>query len=72
MTREVIEETAEVREVKITECLWAKTMRELKPTDIGYAVICYGDYAWCQRFNPKIRLTRTKTLMQGDDCCDIR
>jgi len=47
-------------------------MRELNATDIGYAVICHGDYAYCQGFNPKIRLIRTKTLMQGDDCCEFR
>ena len=36
------------------------------------AIICCSDYAYCRGFNPKIKLTRTKTLMQGDDCCDFR
>ena len=25
-----------------------------------------------ERFNPKMRMIRTKTLMQGDDCCNNR
>ena len=72
LTIDVIEETDHTREIRITECLWAKTMRELNLADIGYATICHSDYAHCQGFNPKMRLTRTKTLMQGDDCCDHR
>jgi len=25
---------------------------------------------FCEGLNPAIEFTRTKTLMQGDDCCD--
>jgi hypothetical protein len=72
LTFDVVEDTETAVEVKVTECLWAKTFREADAAEIGYATICYPDFAMCQAFNPKIRLTRSKTLMQGDDCCDHR
>jgi hypothetical protein len=69
---DIIERTDRVCEIRVTECLWAKTFREAGASDIGYAVCCAGDWAMCQAFNPKMHLTRTKTLMQGDDCCNYR
>ena len=72
LTVEIVEDTPQAIEVKVTECLWAKTFREMGAADIGYSLICYRDYADCQGFNPNITLTRSKTLMQGDDCCNHR
>jgi hypothetical protein len=57
---------------KFTECLWATTFREVNASDIGYAAICYPDYASASAFNPKIKLIRPKTLMEGHDCCDFQ
>ena len=72
LTVEIVEDTPQAIEVKVTECLWAKTFREMGAANIGYLLICYRDYADCQGFNPKITLTRSKTLMQRDDCCNHR
>jgi hypothetical protein len=72
LTTKVVEDTKKAFEVSITECLWAKTFREADAADLGYAMICHPDYAYCQAFNPKIRMIRTKTLMQGDECCNHR
>ena len=72
LTVEIVEDTPQAVEVKVTECLWAKTFREMGAAEMGYALICYRDYGDCQGFNPKITLTRSKTLMQGDDCCNHR
>jgi hypothetical protein len=72
LTREIVEDTPQAFELRVTECLWAKTFREMGAADIGYALLCHTDYADCRGFNPKIRLIRSKTLMQGDDCCDHR
>ena len=72
LTYEIVEETDKAVQLKITECLWAKTFREAKASDIGFAAQCYRDYAWTSAFNPKMRFIRTKTLMQGHDCCNNR
>jgi hypothetical protein len=72
LTLEMVEDTPQAFEVRVTECLWAKTFRELGAAELGDALICHRDYGDCQGFNPKIRMSRSKTLMQGDDCCNHR
>lgn len=72
LTMEIIEDTDKVFEIKVTECLGATTYLKAKAGHIGYARICWGDYAWAQGFNPKIKLIRDKTLMQGHDHCNHR
>ena len=72
LTDEVIEQTETFVHSKITECLWSKTFREANAADIGFAAVCYPDYAMTSAFNPKIKLVRPTTLMQGHDCCDFR
>lgn len=72
LTDEVIEMRPDFLRMKITECLWAKVFREAGAADIGYAAICHPDVAMASAFNPKIRLERPTTLMQGHDCCDFR
>lgn len=72
LTIDVVEDNPEVFELRISECLWAKTFREMGAADLGYALFCNTDYAHCNGFNPQITLHRTKTLMQGDDCCNHR
>ena len=72
LTLEIVEDTPQAVEVKVTECLWAKTFREMEAAELGYSLICHRDYADCQGFNPKITMIRSKTLMQGDDCCNHR
>jgi len=72
LTLEVVEETEKAAELSVTECLWAKTFREAHAADIGYAVSCHPDYASARAFNPSMKMIRTKTLMQGHDCCNHR
>jgi len=72
LTYRIIEESEKTFELRVTECLWAKTFNEKKAGDIGYLTICYGDYASAKAFHPKLKLTFTKTLMQGFDCCNHR
>jgi len=75
LSMDVVEKTDKVLEIKITECLWAKTVRELKEpdaVDIGHALACYPEIATTEAFNPKLKVIRTKTLMQGHNCCNSR
>ena len=72
LTKEIVEDTAKAFELKVTECIWASVFLQAKAGEIGYAAVCFGDYAWAQGFNSKIRMIRDKTLMQGHDCCNHR
>lgn len=66
----ITEETDNKLELKITECLWAKAHKDMNETKLGYCVYCKPDYAMARTYHPRIKLTRTKTLMQGDDYCN--
>ena len=72
ITGEILTDNENVLEIRYTECLYAKTFREADAADIGYAGLCYQDYPWTKQFNPKLRLIREKTLMQGHDCCHFK
>jgi hypothetical protein len=72
LTKEIVEDTEKAFELKVTECIWADTFLRAKAGDIGFAWICHGDYAWPRGFNPKIKMVRDKTLMQGDSYCNHR
>jgi hypothetical protein len=70
LTLTYAEETPKKIVYRITECLWAKTFKEMNAADLGYIMICHSDFATAQAYHPKIKLKRTKTLMQGDSYCD--
>ncbi|UCG95810.1 MAG: L-2-amino-thiazoline-4-carboxylic acid hydrolase [archaeon] len=54
---------------KFTGCVWAEIFRELGAPEIG-KWFCDSDPVYVEAFNPKIKFKRTKTLMEGDECCD--
>jgi hypothetical protein len=72
MTSDVIERSEKAFEIRVSECLWAKTFQERNAADIGYATVCYSDFSGAKADHPKITLVRTKTIMQGHGYCDHR
>ena len=55
----------------VTSCIFAKVCRDLDAAELGYVMFCATDFPLAEVFHPKLRLERSKTLMQGDDCCDF-
>lgn len=72
LNKTIVEDSDNAFEIKVTECIWASVFRDANMADYGYAWVCLGDYGWAEGFNPKIKLVRDKTLMQGHDCCNHR
>jgi hypothetical protein len=72
LTMSITESTDRVHELKVTECIFASVYLQQKAGELGWASVCHGDYAMATAFNPKIRMVRNKTLMQGHDCCNHR
>lgn len=68
----VLKNTDREFSLKVSECLWAKTFRQAKAADLGYALVCHPDYVVPTTVGPGMKMIRTKTLMQGRDCCDHR
>ena len=69
---EVIRKDKKALEVKVTRCAHAETFKEFNAMDLGKKLICEGDYAVVEGFNPKIKFTRPTCLMDGDECCHFK
>ena len=69
---EIVEDTDTAFELKVSDCITAAVFRDADAAEIGHSCVCWGDYAWAEGFNPKIKLVRDKTLMQGDKYCNHR
>lgn len=72
MTMSVTVDTETVHELNVTECLWAEVFLKADAGHLGHAAVCFGDYAMPKAFNPRIRMVRDKTLMQGHEYCNHR
>ncbi len=56
----------------VTRCRYAEMYRSMGLGPVGHLLSCNRDAAFCTGYDPRITMTRTKTLMQGDDHCDFR
>ena len=72
LTMSITEDTAYVHEIKVTECIFATTFLEANAADLGFATVCYADYNMASGFNPKVKMVRDKTLMEGHAYCNHR
>jgi len=73
LTADVVQDNEKVFELNVSECVWEAVFREAGLAgEIGHAAVCNMDYAWPTAFNPAFKMERTKTLMQGHDCCNHR
>lgn len=59
-------------EFNVRRCRYAEMYRELGLAELGLVLSCQRDFAFFEGFNPRIKLTRTQTIMQGADHCDFR
>jgi hypothetical protein len=67
---ETVEDTPTRLAFKVKRCFLAEAVAEHGAPELGHAFYCAWDEGFCQGLNPKIRFTRTKTLMAGQGCCD--
>ena len=56
----------------IKRCRYAEMYQELDCADFGFILSCSRDFALVEGFNLKMKLNRTKTIMEGHDRCDFR
>jgi len=65
-----VTDTEEGSQFQVTRCPLAEMARELNASHWGFICFCEDDPPMVAGFNPDMGFRRTKTLMQGDDCCD--
>jgi len=68
----VLERTSKTFFFDVTRCPYHEKYRELGLEDLGVGLSCCRDEPFARGLNPRLRLVRTKTLMEGAERCDFR
>ncbi len=69
---DVKEQTETKFAFNVTRCRYAEMYKEFGVQDYGALLSCGRDAALIVGFNPKIKFTRTQTIMTGAPYCDFR
>jgi len=69
---EIIEQSSKRFAFNVTRCRYADMYKELDVMEFGKILSCNRDAALIEGMNPKIRFTRTQTIMEGAPFCDFR
>ena len=56
----------------VTRCRYAETYKAMGLGEIGHLLSCNRDGAFCEGYDPKLKLERSQTIMQGASHCDFR
>lgn len=56
----------------VTRCRYAEMYRAMGLAELGAVLSCNRDGAFCEGYDPKLKLTRTQTIMGGAPHCDFR
>ncbi len=67
-----MEETSDQLVFRVVRCRYAELYEEMGIRDFGFCLSCCRDASFARGFNPRIEMTRTRTIMRGDSCCDFR
>ena len=69
---EVLRQTEREYHFNVTRCRYAELYRALGVPELGAVLSCNRDFAMGAGFNPRLRLSRTQTIMEGASHCDFR
>lgn len=72
MEMEVLEETSSTYFFNVYKCPYHDRYKELGLTELGVCFSCCRDEPFALGLNPRLKLIRSKTLMEGSDFCDFR
>ena len=72
LEEDVLEKTDKTYVFNITRCRFAELYGELGLRELGFALSCCRDDTFIEGFNPRIKLYRKGTIMQGNKVCDFR
>jgi hypothetical protein len=69
---EVLEQTSTAYAFNVHRCPYYEKYRELGLEQFGVVLSCCRDAPFARGLNPRLKLVRTKTIMEGADLCDFR
>ncbi len=56
----------------VIRCRYAETYKAMGLGEIGHLLSCNRDGAFCEGYDPKLKLARSQTIMQGASHCDFK
>jgi hypothetical protein len=68
----LFEQTSQKLSFDVTRCRYAELYNRLGIGEFGYCLSCNRDATLISGFNPRMKLIRTQTIMQGAPLCDFR
>ncbi len=68
----VLKESESELRFDVTHCGYADSYAKLGVQDLGVCLSCCRDEPFARAFNPRMKLTRTQTIMEGAPNCDFR
>jgi len=68
----ILEQKEERFFFNVTRCRYAEMYKELGIAEFGHLLSCNRDAALIGGFNPKIKFSRSQTIMEGAPFCDFR
>ncbi len=68
----VLEETDLKLSFNVTRCAYAELYEKLGMKEFGHCLSCSRDVGFAEGFNPRLKLQRTQTIMEGAPHCDFR
>jgi len=69
---EVLRKTPEAVDLNVTRCRYAEFYKRIGAPELGFLLTCSADFDHVQGFGAGVKLTRTRTIMQGASHCDFR
>ncbi len=69
---EVLKQTETEFNFNVTRCRYAETYKAMGIGHLGAALSCNRDGTFCEGYDPKLKLTRTQTIMGGATHCNFR
>ena len=69
---EVEEQSDKSFAFNVVRCRYAETYKAMDLGVIGHLLSCNRDGAFCEGYDPKLKLERTQTIRQGASHCDFR
>ena len=69
---DVLEQTSTTYFFNVHRCPYYEKYQELGLDEFGVQLSCCRDESFARGFNPRLKLVRSKTIMEGADYCDFR
>jgi len=69
---EILELSETKYSFNVNRCGYADMYKKLGMADLGVFLSCGRDFELVKGFNPRMKLIRTKTIMEGNTYCDFR